>query len=573
MKTQSTLGLFFDQLNDIYSMETQLVEALPQLLRLTDSPGLKERLLLHIEQTKGQRQMVAKIFGDIRVEIKDDTCKAMEVLIAGGYAHLKGVNEPKTRDLMMIAHCLRIEHFEIAAYTIAARLASGLNMAVEAATLLEILTRREANAKHLLALEPVIFGLAMPPKPDIGPTNQVRPDPNTIPSPDASLLHTPFRSFWMGGFECTDHLNIFGDRVDFLTITKHFEFIDEDYRRLERLNIRTVREGIRWSRIETSPFVYDWTMVALQIECAREHGIQLIWDICHFGFPDDLTPLHPMFARRFAAICRAFATFFRSVDAVSTFIVTPINEVGFLSWLGGDVRSTSPYCVGQGWEVKYRLMTAYIQGVKALKEVDPAVRILTTEPLVSITHAPDASQAHKEEALNHHEGQFQALDMLGGRLCPELRGRPEYLDLLGFNFYYNNQWVKPANETLDWKRSDPRWVPLHQLLQKAYVRYESPLVLSETSHPKEDRPLWLDMLAKECVATLEAGVPLLGVCWYPIIDRPDWDHLETWHQSGVWDRAPGDEDQYERVFHEPTGEAFLRTQSVVDEHLPKRLTE
>jgi hypothetical protein len=380
----------------------------------------------------------------------------------------------------------------------------------------------------------------------------------------------PFQSFWMGGFECTDKLNAFGNRVDFLTLTKHLEFIDQDYQSLAQLNIRTVREGIRWSQVEKSPFVYDWTVVARQIESARAHGIQQIWDICHFGFPDDLTPLHPMFARRFAAVCRAFVNFFRSLDAHSTLIVTPINEVGFLSWLGGDVRGTSPYCVGQGWEVKYRLMKAYIEGIEALKEADPSVRILTTEPLVSITHELNAEPTEKDEARLHHEYQFQVLDMLSGRMCPELRGRPEYLDLLGFNFYYNNQSVKRTQEMLIWKNQDLRWVPLHQLLGQAYRRYGCPIVLTETSHPKEDRPLWLEMLAQECVLTLQSGVPLLGVCWYPILDRPDWDHLHIWHQSGIWDRGAGDQDGDDRVFHSPTGEAFLRAQDRVQEYFPNQ---
>ena len=185
-----------------------------------------------------------------------------------------------------------------------------------------------------------------------------------------ALVSSPFRSFWMGGFECTDKLNAFGERVDFLPLTGHLKLLDADYRNLAPFNIRTVREGIRWSQIERAPYVYDWTMVERMIACAQAHGIQQIWDICHFGFPDDLTPLHPLFPRRFAAVCKAFARFFRSMDATSPLIVTPINEVSFLSWLGGQVRGTSPFCVGQGWEVKYRLMKAYIEGVEALKEVD-----------------------------------------------------------------------------------------------------------------------------------------------------------------------------------------------------------
>src|SRR4051812_28922038 len=188
----------------------------------------------------------------------------------------------------------------------------------------------------------------------------------------------PFSSFWMAGFECTDKLNAFGNRVDFLTLTGHLQMMDEDYRQLSLFNIKTVREGIRWSQVEKRPYEYDWSTVGDMIECAKTVGIQQVWDICHFGFPDDLTPLHPQFARRFAALCRAFVQFYRSIDTQSTLIITPINEVSFLSWLGGDVRGTSPYCVGQGWEVKYALMKAYIEGIAALLEEDPGIRILTT---------------------------------------------------------------------------------------------------------------------------------------------------------------------------------------------------
>jgi hypothetical protein len=42
-------------------------------------------------------------------------------------------------------------------------------------------------------------------------------------------------------------MNAYGNRVDFLNITKHLDSLNQDYRRLDILNIRTVREGIRWS--------------------------------------------------------------------------------------------------------------------------------------------------------------------------------------------------------------------------------------------------------------------------------------------------------------------------------------
>jgi beta-glucosidase/6-phospho-beta-glucosidase/beta-galactosidase len=388
-----------------------------------------------------------------------------------------------------------------------------------------------------------------------------------MPSLTTTYPASPFQTFWMAGFECTDQLNVSGNRVDFLHITRHLDCIDLDYQNLALLNIRTVREGIRWSQIEKSPYHYDWTIVERMMQAGHAHGIQQVWDICHFGYPDDLTPLHPLFVPRFVALCSAFAKFFRLIDSSSVLIVTPINEVSFISWLGGDARGTSPYCKGQGWEVKYELMKAYIQGVVALKEADPSVRILTTEPLVNITHSKEVGPLEWEAAKQNHEAQFQVTDILAGRLCPELGGRIDYLDLLGYNYYYNNQWVKDPGETLDWKKPDARWIPLRDLLTEAHGRYQRPMVLSETSHPKEDRPLWTEMIAQECVAVLQAGVPLLGVCWYPIIDRPDWDHLDVWHHSGIWDCADGDHIAFERVLHEPTAQAFLRAQRFVADQI------
>ncbi|SNC76385.1 Beta-glucosidase/6-phospho-beta-glucosidase/beta-galactosidase [Hymenobacter gelipurpurascens] len=384
--------------------------------------------------------------------------------------------------------------------------------------------------------------------------------------PNDFFATSPFQSFWMGGFECTDQLNAFGHRVDFLPLTGHLPLLDDDYSRLQEFSIGSVREGIRWSQIEKTPYHYDWSTVQVMLDAGRRHGIQQIWDLCHFGYPDDLTPLHPMFARRFAFLCRAFVDFYRQQRPDDVLIVTPINEVSFMSWLGGDVRGTSPYCVGQGWEVKRGLMRAYIEGVAALQEADPTIRILTTEPLIRIVPRFGASAGEVRRAKEFDVNQFQSVDMLCGRICPELGGRPEYLDLLGFNYYYDNQWQLEPHQTLPWANdfNDPRFRLLSHLLKRAYKRYGRPVVLTETSHPGVDRPFWIKMIAEESAAAIRAGVPLLGVCLYPIIDRPDWDHLTPWHRAGLWDVDLGHpEPGLTRVLHEPSAEALRVAQAQV----------
>ncbi|NVO83941.1 amine oxidase [Hymenobacter terrestris] len=390
--------------------------------------------------------------------------------------------------------------------------------------------------------------------------------------PYTAPLDSPFQSFWMAGFECTDQLNAFGNRVDFLNLTGHLQLLDADYELIRQHQLGTVREGIRWSQVERRPYEYDWTTVQVLLDAGRRHGIQQVWDLCHFGYPDDLTPLHPLFARRFAALCRAFVNFYRQQRPDDVLIITPINEVSFMSWLGGDVRGTAPYCVGQGWEVKRGLMRAYIEGVAALRGTDPTVRILTTEPLLNIVPRHGAGPTEVRRAREAHRNQFQSVDMLAGRLCPELGGHPDYLDLLGFNFYYDNQWQLEPYQTLPWanEHHDPRFRPLSSLLAEAYQRYGRPVVLTETSHPGHDRPHWLRIVAHEAVQVLQAGVPLLGVCLYPIIDRPDWDHLTPWHHAGLWDADPAAATPgLTRLLHEPSAHALADAQALVARQLAR----
>lgn len=372
---------------------------------------------------------------------------------------------------------------------------------------------------------------------------------------DLNVSRNPFQSFRMAGFECADHQNAFGNRVDFYKMTGHDRFLNEDYAMLDGLKMKTVREGIRWSEVEKIPYQYNWTEVDRMLSTAESNGIQIVWDICHFGFPDDLTPLHPMFARRFAHLCENFVRHYRTLYPTGELIITPINEVSFLSWLGGDARGTSPYCINLGWEVKYALMKAYIEGIERMFEVDSSVRIMTTEPLINIVPADPTDALGILNAEKAHQEQFQVLDILSGRMCPELRGKPEYLDIIGVNFYFNNQWKFENHQFLPWGDvpPHPQWKPLSALIQEVFLRYGRPIVLSETSHPHEHRPNWIAKIGEECRTILASGIPFWGCCIYPIIDRPDWDFTEHWHRSGVWDIY--NDNSLQRIVHQETFDA------------------
>lgn len=372
-----------------------------------------------------------------------------------------------------------------------------------------------------------------------------------------------FKSFWMAGYECSDQMNAFGERVNLLSETGHDVMIEEDYEALIPFNIKTVREGVQWSKTEKSPFLYDWGWMDKAIETAESAGYQIIWDLCHFGFPSDMAPLHPKFPERFASFAQAFAEHFKHIAPDKTLIVVPFNEVSFISWLGGDVKGTIPYSIDNGWHVKYAMMNAYIQGVKKIKEVDGNTLILSTEPLINVTCTEDEMHLY-DQAICDSENQFQVMDILTGRICPELGGSVDYPDIIGLNYYYSNQWQLPQNVCLDWTdQSCSQYIPLHILLRNVYKRYKKPIILSETSHFGEERAQWIEMIALECKMALDEGIPLLGICIYPIIDRPDWDDLNHWHHSGLWDIFK-DESGLKRIISTSYEQAFIRAQSHIN---------
>ncbi|RZJ70612.1 hypothetical protein [Flavobacterium sp.] len=339
-----------------------------------------------------------------------------------------------------------------------------------------------------------------------------------------------FQTFIMGGYECADHINRSGNRVNLLRETEHDTRVYEDYGLLTQAGVKVVREGICWSEVEIEPFQFDFSEVHNRMKAAEQHGIQQIWDLIHFGYPDGLYPTHPHFCDRFVALCEAFAIFYKANSYQQLFVV-PINEISFLSWHSGEVRGTVPFAENCGWDIKYHLCKAAILGIHALRANDRDCKIVLVEPLVKI-HPSDFCEDEHLHEINSH--QFQAMDIILGRICPELGGAENLADILGFNYYWNCQWYEYFGP-LDWPDEAGERTPLWKLLKKAYVRYGKPIFLSETGHFGSGRIEWLDEVVAECLTALDYGVDFHGICIYPVTDRPDWDDLSSYCQCGIWD--------------------------------------
>ncbi len=116
MKLESLKDLYLEQLKDLYSAETQLVDALPKMAEAATSPDLKKGFKDHLKQTEEHVTRLEKIFRDLGESGKGETCEGMKGLIKEGSEMAKMKGEDAARDAGLIAAAQRVEHYEIAAY-------------------------------------------------------------------------------------------------------------------------------------------------------------------------------------------------------------------------------------------------------------------------------------------------------------------------------------------------------------------------------------------------------------------------------------------------------------------------
>src|SRR5690606_40514078 len=138
--------------------------------------------------------------------------------------------------------------------------------------------------------------------------------------------------------------------LDLIAATGHDRNIEADYRQLADNGIRVARDGLRWHLIETSPGRYDWSSFLPMLHAARRNGIQVIWDLCHYGYPDDVDIWSPAFVERFARYASAVAQLMKD-EGVDTPFYSPINEISFWSWAGGAEAYFDPCARGRGDEI------------------------------------------------------------------------------------------------------------------------------------------------------------------------------------------------------------------------------
>lgn len=367
-----------------------------------------------------------------------------------------------------------------------------------------------------------------------------------------------FNSFFLGGFECSTQRRADGKRLDLITGTRHDLLAEEDYRQLTEHGILSARDGVRWHLVERVPGQYDWAPVLGLLRAAEKAGVQVVWDLCHYGWPDGLDVFSAAFVERFAAYAAAFARLHLQETGRAP-MLCPVNEISFFAWAGGDMARFEPKGRGRGGELKRQLVRTALAGTQAVRAAVPGSVIFAVDPIINIHHRAGQDPG---PVSAYNECQWESWDMLVGRMAPELGGFPEAFDVMGVNYYWNNQWLDGVEPLSVFDAA--RYIPPHVLFARAYQRYGRRIFLAETSIEDWPRAGWLRYIAEEVREAIRQGTPMEGACLYPVLSHMGWDE-DRYCPNGLFELAPK---HGRRVVHQPLAEELKRQQAEMAAMVP-----
>lgn len=149
---------------ELYSVEEQIIEAMPAMIAKAQNPSLKQALKQHLQVTENQREridQVRQMLGADEESVTNYTgilsnlfgggskCKGMEGLIDEGQKIMAENLNDEVMDAAIIGGSQKIEHYEIAAYGTARTYAQELGL-TQVAQLLQQTLDEEYRADEML---------------------------------------------------------------------------------------------------------------------------------------------------------------------------------------------------------------------------------------------------------------------------------------------------------------------------------------------------------------------------------------------------------------------------------------
>ncbi len=146
---KSLKDVFLMELKDLYSAESQLIEALPKMAQAASSQDLKQAFQQHLDTTKKQKQRLDQIFDDLSQQPTGKKCHGMEGILKEGEEVMKKSFSGPVMDAALISAAQKAEHYEIASYGTVATWSDELGISKASHLLKETLDEEEKTNKKL----------------------------------------------------------------------------------------------------------------------------------------------------------------------------------------------------------------------------------------------------------------------------------------------------------------------------------------------------------------------------------------------------------------------------------------
>jgi ferritin-like metal-binding protein YciE len=152
MNVTTLRDLYLAELQELRSVEGQLIEALPRMADVAGHPDLKQGIQTHLEETRSQQSRLEEILHRHKAEPREHVDQAMQAMLQEAEKWANMVQDRDLRDAGIIASAQRVEHYEIAVYGSLATWAKQLGLDEDLQTLLAILEEEKRTDERLSAL-------------------------------------------------------------------------------------------------------------------------------------------------------------------------------------------------------------------------------------------------------------------------------------------------------------------------------------------------------------------------------------------------------------------------------------
>jgi ferritin-like metal-binding protein YciE len=158
-KLSSLDDLLVHEMQDIYNAESQILKALPKMVKAASNPDLKRAFEEHRVQTESQVDRLEQAFKLLGVPAKGRKCEGMAGLLEEGKKVMEQEAEVAVLDAALIAAAQKVEHYEIASYGCICTYAETLGYDQVHELLGQTLDEEETTDQKLTALAETVINL------------------------------------------------------------------------------------------------------------------------------------------------------------------------------------------------------------------------------------------------------------------------------------------------------------------------------------------------------------------------------------------------------------------------------